>query len=521
MGNKDEAQVSTRTPAKTVQEKYADVTLRLIEEHDDEFGPLTEEKEKRLRRKLYWNIMFLLSVINITLFIDKSTLGYAAILGLFEETGISKAQYNNLNSFFYVGYLIGQWPGHYLMQRLPFGKFVSGVIFSWGVIIFLHCVATKYGGLVVLRLLLGAVEAVIVPAMEITLGMFFNRAEQSFLQPILWITCIGAPIPAGFISYGLLHSHVSILPWKLFMIVIGGLTVLLSIWVWFAYPSNPAEARFLSLEEKVQTIRRVHISQQSSIEQKQFKRAQFIEALRDPVSWLFALQAFTLMYCNNLNYGQQNLLTTSIGVSELGSTLVAAAGGGFGVALCVVATVMLKWFSRNLALHSAFWCVLAMAGGIGMVTINWEKKLALLACMLIAENTYGVTYIIALGWTTSSAAGYTKKLTRNGMFMVGYSVGNLVSPQIWVESAGPRYYGAWVSMIVVSWVGTPAILGVVHWILSRRNREREEWAAELSEDEREGCVEQLDESGQVVRRKVDLAMLDLTDLENRLFVYPI
>lgn len=35
--------------------------------------------------------------------IDKSTLGYAAILGLFEETGISKAEYNNLGTFFYVG----------------------------------------------------------------------------------------------------------------------------------------------------------------------------------------------------------------------------------------------------------------------------------------------------------------------------------------------------------------------------------------------------------------------------------
>ena len=66
---KDEAQVSARTPGKTIQEKYADVTLRLIEEHGDNVGPLTEEKEKRLRRKLYWKIMLLVSVINLTLFV--------------------------------------------------------------------------------------------------------------------------------------------------------------------------------------------------------------------------------------------------------------------------------------------------------------------------------------------------------------------------------------------------------------------------------------------------------------------
>ncbi|KGO73697.1 Major facilitator superfamily domain, general substrate transporter [Penicillium italicum] len=521
MSDEKQPPVTTHPDTKTIKENYADVTLRIIEDHGNEFGPLTPEKETKLKRKLYLHIVVLVSFINVLLYIDKSTLGYAAILGLFEETGISKSQYNTLNTLFYVGYLVGQWPGNYLMQRLPLGRFLSGTLFLWGVIIFLHCVATKYGGLVVLRLALGTVEAVVVPAIEITLGMFFNREEQSFLQPIFFITCLGAPIPAGFISYGLLFSHSNIRPWKLFMIVNGGLTILMSILTWFCYPNNPAEAQFLSLEEKVHVIHRVHKSHQSSIEQKQFKRSQFIECLRDPVSWLFSLQAFTLMYSNNLNYGQQNLLTTSLGVSNLGSTLVSAAGGGFGVALCIVAHFALKRFPKYLALHGLVWCLFALAGGVGIIFINWSRKLPLLACMLIAENTYGITYIIALGWTSSSAAGYTKRLTRNAMFMFGYSVGNFVSPQIWVPSAAPRYYNAWISMIFVSWVGTPAILGVIHFILARRNKERREWIAGLSDEDREGCIEQVDESGIVVRRKVDLAMLDLTDLENKLFIYPI
>lgn len=407
------------------------------------------------------------------------------------------------------------------MQRLPLGKYVGATITAWSIIIFLHCVATRYAGLIVIRLALGAAEAVVVPAMEITIGMFFTREEQSFLQPILWVTCQGAPIIAGFIGYGLLWSSSYVLPWKLFHIVTGGITFLVAIWVWIEYPSNPAEARFLSLEEKVHAIRRVHQSQQSSIEQKHFKKHQFIETLKDPVSWLFTLQAFTLMYSNNLTYGQQNLLVTSIGITNLGSTLVAVAGGGFGVAVCIVAAVALKYWPRNLALHSTVWCIPAVAGGIGMVAIDWEQKLGLLACLLLAAHTYGVTYIIALGWTTSSAAGYTKKLTRNVMFMLGYSVGNLVSPQIWVPSAKPRYYGAWASMIVVSWVGTPVILWIIHFILARRNRERQEWIASLSDDERAGYVEQVDETGKTVQVKVDLAMLDLTDLENKHFIYPL
>ncbi|KAK8023879.1 cysteine transporter protein [Apiospora rasikravindrae] len=393
--------------------------------------------------------------------------------------------------------------GHYLMQRLPFGKFVSFVISSWAIIIFLHCVAVRYAGLIVMRLALGAAEAVIVPAMEITIGMFFNRHEQSFLQPVLWITCQAAPIITGFISYGLLWTTGPVLPWKLLHIVTGGVTLLLAVWVWVDYPANPAEARWLTLEEKVQVVRRVHASSQSSIEQKRFKKAQFVEALRDPVSWLFALQSFTLMYANNLSYGQKNLITTSIGIDPLGSTLVAVAGG-----------LPRRRVLRRRDVPAAVVSAQPRAARDGLV--------ALLACLILAAGVYGITYIIALGWTTSTAAGYTKKLTRNVMFMMGYSVGNLVSPQIWVPSQGPRFYGAWASMIVVSWVGTPAILWLIRFILARRNKERQEWIAGLSEDERDGgFVEQVDESGQMVRVKVDMAVLDLTDLENKFFIYPL
>lgn len=409
------------------------------------------------------------------------------------------------------------------MQRLNFGRYVATTVFMWSAIIFLHCVATRYAGLVVMRLALGAAEAVIVPAMEITIGMFFNRHEQSFLQPVLWITCQAAPVFTGFMSYGLLWSKGPVLPWKLLHVVTGGLTLALAVWVWIDYPSNPAEARFLTLEERVHVIRRVHKAQQSSIEQKRFKREQFVETLRDPVSWLFCLQSFTLMYANNLNYGQKNLITTSIGINPLGSTLVAAAGGGFGVACCVVACVLLRRFPSNLALHATIWCVPAVAGGVSMMAVDWEQKIGLLACLIMASSTYGITYIIALGWTTSTAAGYTKKLTRNVMFMLGYSVGNLVSPQIWVPANGPRYYGAWASMIAVSWVGTPAILWTIRFILARRNRERREYIAGLSEDELgSGWVERIDdEMGDMTRVRVDLAVLDLTDLQNKQFLYPL
>ncbi|KZF19152.1 permease of the major facilitator superfamily [Xylona heveae TC161] len=505
-----------------VEEKYADETLRLVQEYGDSFGPLTPEADRKLRWKLYRWIMGFVLVINLMLFIDKATLAYSSLLGLFQEVHITDQQYDNLNTIFYTAYLVAQWPGHYLMQRLPFGKFVAGTVFTWSILIFLHCTATNYGGLIALRFFLGATESILVPAMEITMGMFFIKEEQAIVQPLFWITCMGCNIPAGFVAYGLLYSKSHILPWKFFMIITGGITLFLAIACFIWYPNNPAQARFLTLEERVHATRRVHESNRGAIEQKQFKKSQFIEAIRDPLTWLFGLQSFALMIANNLAY-QQNLLFLGIGVSNLGSTLVGVAGSGFSVVCCIIAAFLIRRFPNNNAYFGVWWCIPAIVGAIVVVTLPWSNRVGILAGILLAGGTFGITYIIALGWTTSSASGYTKKLTRNVLFMVGYGIANIISPQIWRQKDGPRYYSAWIVQIVISWVGCPVILLIIRFILARRNVERRKWIAEQEAQGHhgEGYVEELDESGNLVKKKVDIALLDLTDLQNKYFIYPL
>ncbi|OJJ47544.1 hypothetical protein ASPZODRAFT_141133 [Penicilliopsis zonata CBS 506.65] len=521
---------------RVLTEKDTDVTLAFLKLYEHDAEPLSPEEEGRVVRKVHLWILTLVLLINLMLFlskgigytdqnamqIDKATLSYASILDLFEDTHIGNTDYDNLNTIFYVGYIVAQLPGHWLIQHLPLRQFMAGSIFLWAVIVLLHCTAVNYGGLIALRFFLGAVEAPLVPAMEITLGMFLKPQEQSTAQPLFWISCMGSPIPAGFIAYGLLRSNSSVPPWKLFMVVTGGITLFLAAYTWFYYPSNPTEARFLTTREKVYAVQRIHAATHSSIEQKHFKPHQFREALRDPVSWLFFLAAFTLMLSNNLAY-QQNLLFVSLGVSDLGSTLVAAASGGFSVASCIVAAVLLRLFPGQAAFWGLFWCLPAIAGGIGMVALPWDSKLALLACLILAGGTFGVTYIITLGWTTSSAAGHTKKMTRNALFMVAYGIANIISPQIWVVADAPRYYPAWIAQIVISWVGCPLCLFGIRAILLRRNALRRAWLAEQGSSGNSGraYLEKRDAMGNPVTEEVEISLLDLTDGENMFFIYPL
>jgi len=61
--------------------------------------------------------------------------------------------------------------------------------------------------------------------------------------------------------------------WQWFMIIISIATLLVSIafWVWF--PDNPATARFLSQDEKVNVVHRIKLNQ-NGIETKVWKKAQ-------------------------------------------------------------------------------------------------------------------------------------------------------------------------------------------------------------------------------------------------------
>ncbi|KAI0465492.1 hypothetical protein LJB42_000729 [Komagataella kurtzmanii] len=521
VGKGGEVVVVSRLDKKSnaVQDKYADEVLRFMEENAADAVPLTEEEEKKLRHKNFTYILAVAIIVTLVLFMDKATIGYTTILGIYIDTDVDKGRFNNLNSVFYGGYLLAQWPGHYLLQKLPVGKYMAGTVLSWAILVGLHAACNSYASLMVIRFFLGAVEAVAVPAMEMTLGMFLTSREREIAQPVFWTASAMAPVISSFIAFGLLHVHVSIQPWRIFMAVNAGISLLLAIFVWFFYPDNPAKATHLSTNEKVHLIKKVQESTKSSIEQKVFKKHQAIECLKDPVSWLFFFQAFTLMLANSMTY-QQNQLFVDIGVTTFGSSLVSAAGGGFSVVLFGVSALLIRRFPGQSGYFSASYLVPCIIVAIGMVTIPWDNKIALLTCMILL-NFKGVAYIVALGWTTSSCSGYTKKLYRNVMFMLAYGVANIISPQLWNPKDSPRYYPSWIVQIVIAFFLNLVILLTIRIILARRNAKRRAWIAENGTEGAFGYVINHDDDGREIKEKVDVAMLDLTDYENKYFIYPL
>jgi hypothetical protein len=97
---------------------------------------------KKVLRKIDKRVIPILFFIYLLQYLDKNGINYASAFGLEEGTNLSGQDYSwlgesmNLNrgleliiegSIFYFGYLLGQYPSGYLLQRLPIAKFL-GVI---------------------------------------------------------------------------------------------------------------------------------------------------------------------------------------------------------------------------------------------------------------------------------------------------------------------------------------------------------------------------------------------------------
>ena len=86
---------------------------------------LDEGEAKKVLRKIDVRIVPILFFIYLLQYLDKNGINYASAFGFQKGTGLHGQDYSWLGSIFYFGYLVGQYPSGYLLQRLPIAKFLG------------------------------------------------------------------------------------------------------------------------------------------------------------------------------------------------------------------------------------------------------------------------------------------------------------------------------------------------------------------------------------------------------------
>ncbi|EIW74735.1 MFS general substrate transporter [Coniophora puteana RWD-64-598 SS2] len=502
-------------------------------------GELEPEEALRIRRKIDWHILPMMFMLYWVQFMDKTTLGSSAILGIEQDTHLSTTEYNWLGTVFYLSYLVFEYPQNLALQKFPVGKWMSINIFTWSVALACHAACTNFAGLLVVRLILGICEGSITAGFMIVSSMFYTRNEQTLrVGPDEWDGFGSLHIQTnGFRPwqwYVHLHSHApgdidSDLP--RLMIITGVITFILSVCYWFFFPDSPTNAWFLTKEERVKAVQRIK-ENQTGVENKHFKMDQYvfshgnrlfcllnsitrmIEALRDPKTWIFALFSALDNVPNSLT-NQQQLIMASFGFSDLQTTLLSCVSGV--VEICTIWTgvkIASRW-PNSRAYVGAIYFIPTLIAIVLLNLLPWKDKVGLLFCQWATGiNTTG--FVIALSWIGNVTSGHTKKVVTNAIMLSAYCIGNAAGPFMWLQKYKPRNHVPWI-VIAVCDIACPLLLLLLRFLLARENKRRDVEPADDTYDE--VYIERVNEDGKVEQVRVDKEFLDLTDRQNRDFRY--
>ncbi|KAG0706181.1 MFS general substrate transporter [Suillus ampliporus] len=481
---------------------------------DKSTSALDPDEAMRIRRKIDRHIMPLMCALYWIQFMDKTTLGYSAILGIQQATHLTTNEYNWLGTVFYLGYLLFEYPQNLALQRFPVGKWMSINIFVWAVVLACHAVCRNFVGLVVVRLLLGVCEGSITAGFLIVSSMFYTRTEQT-LRVGYWFLMNGtAQIISGFISFGTLHIGTKgFEPWQWLMIITGILTLILAVSFGLLFPDSPTNAWFLTPDERAKAVQRIK-ENQTGVENKHFKTEQMIEALTDPKTWLFALFSALDNVPNSLT-NQGSLIIASFGFTDLQTTLLSCVPGVIEI-LTIFTSVQLATRRPNSRAYVGV--MYFIPAWLGMLLVNllpWSDQAGLLVCQyLVGVSVPG--FVLSLSWLNNVTAGHTKRVVTNAIMLSAYCIGNASGPFMWKAQYKPRYHVPW-AVIGACYIICPIILLVIRAVLARENRIRD--IEPLDDSEEEYVIERITEDGRRVEIKVDKEFLDLTDRQNRDFRY--
>ncbi|CAJ0700931.1 Putative metabolite transport protein NicT [Ralstonia mannitolilytica] len=382
-----------------------------------------------LYRKLNWRLLPFLLLCYTFAYLDRVNIGFAK-LQMQSDLGFSDAVYGLGAGIFFFGYVLFEIPSNLLLPRIGARKTIARILVLWGLtsasMMFVRDEMTFY----VLRFLLGVFEAGFAPGMIFYLTYWYGQKRMARVMAIVMLAgpiggIFGSPLSTWLMT-GLSGTH-GLEGWQWMFLVEGLPCVLLGALALRVLADRPADAKWLSDEEKRMIAAEVHVPGATD--------HSFAQVVRNPRVYLLAFSYFA-MICGiyAVSFWLPSILkadgvtdTMQIGLYSMIPYIAAA------VAMVVIGRSSDRRGERRL--HSA---VPAFIGAVALAVATFSSgNLAVsLLCMTIATAMMWAAYTVF--WAIPSqylkgdaAAGGIALINTLGL------IGGFLSPTIigWVRTA--------------------------------------------------------------------------------------
>jgi len=211
----------------------------------------THITERSAMRKIIWRLMPLFTVGYFLASLDRVNVGFAA-LQMNGDIGLSAAAYGLGAGLFFFSYCLFAVPCNIMMTKLGATRWLSAVMIAWGILAAGMSLAQGPVSFYILRFLLGVAEAGFFPGVIYYFTLCFPKNYRGRMVAILMMalpvsSVLGSPLSAALMNF---DGFFNLRGWHWLFIIEGVPAAMLGILVRVVLPSRPAEARWLSQEEK-------------------------------------------------------------------------------------------------------------------------------------------------------------------------------------------------------------------------------------------------------------------------------
>lgn len=243
--------------------------------------------------------------------LDKGSINYASVFGLRQDLNLTGERFSWVVSLFYFGQLVSECPAAYLLSRLPIIPFVGSTIVAWGAVEMCLGATTSFYGIAAARFFLGFTEGCVSPAFVIITSNFYRRREHP-MRVASWVSMNGISQMVGaLLMYGIGHANMAISSWRGMFLIAGGATVGCGIIFLLMMPRDTSSAWFLNERERQLATHRLAMDRATQ-DRSEFSRDQMYEALKSPMTWMYALMALGITLPTPILKVRQAIATSSL-----------------------------------------------------------------------------------------------------------------------------------------------------------------------------------------------------------------
>ncbi|KAK7926881.1 hypothetical protein PG985_003879 [Apiospora marii] len=436
--------------------------------------------EKKLLRKLDYNLLPAVGVLYLLSFLDRSNVGNARIEGMLDDLHMTGNQYLTGLTLYFVAYVIFEIPCNIILKRTSPRVWLPTLTIAWGIVATLLGIVQDMPGFFVARFFLGITESGLFPGVVYYFSMWYKRRERQYRISLFFSAASLAGAFGGVLAYGIgrMAGVVWENGWRWIFILEGILTVLVAFAAYWFIHNYPKTAKFLTEDERRYIHQRLAADSDATNDEK-FTWSAVTDALKDGNCWLYGLGFHTMslpLYTLSLFLPT---IISSLGYTAAKAQLLTVPPYAFAFLTTLAAAVL----SERTGQRALFIAGSSLFGAVGYAillgnTSPREKPgVSYLGTFFAAGGIYPAVALV-LSWPAINVSGQTKRAVANAMQISIGNLGAVLGTQLYRSADGPRFIVGH-SMALTYLLANVVVVSILWWRLRRENRRRDEAAAQV------------------------------------------